>query len=213
MSVAVATQSTQTRWDAALSRARNEGIRLRAGSAAGRYQVISNGHTYDTTADTCTCMAALNGDPICKHRAAVRSAERMANAAKPVTCTECRGHGWISTDGGWSAFRCLNCGGAGTVPALRIVVANDDSPEPTPPAAPGSRAVELNTELAELTAELERNHERLYQLNGKMERQGGRLSDRDFAALCREGDRNRDIHDRIQTVRALLSVDSRKVAA
>jgi hypothetical protein len=69
-------QDTPERWEAALQRAKDAGVKVYA-LGYGRFAVTSAhdaGKAYQVTThpETCTCPAAQGGDPVCLHRAAVR---------------------------------------------------------------------------------------------------------------------------------------------
>ncbi len=73
---AIATRpNTPIRWAAALDRARSKGIKLFHDVVDGHYYALSSdGHTlYPVSAFSCACIAAVQGDPVCVHRAALRS--------------------------------------------------------------------------------------------------------------------------------------------
>lgn len=170
MSVALA--STEDRWTAALERARRDGVRLQRTGLETAYRVASGAHTYFASATACSCPAGRAGDPVCKHRAAVRSAEALA--AAPTLCRECRGHGWVSEDD-THVYRCLRCDGRGSVPPPRVVIvaSSDDQPEPDP-SGPAS-------ELPRLYAELDRYNAMLAEY--------GRLSAGDYRRFTTVQDR------------------------
>jgi hypothetical protein len=69
--------NTFDRWSAALDRARREGVTVRqlTGSGAWISTSASDPHVaYEVSVHRCTCKAAeMGGDPICKHRAALRA--------------------------------------------------------------------------------------------------------------------------------------------
>lgn len=71
-------RDTPQRWQQAASRAAAEGIQIRQLQGSGQW-VASSGHDATTAyevrvtgavAHGCDCLAGLNGDPVCKHRAA-----------------------------------------------------------------------------------------------------------------------------------------------
>ncbi|MCC6943056.1 MAG: hypothetical protein IT335_00680 [Thermomicrobiales bacterium] len=74
--------NTEARWNAALERAHAEGLRVRLADGETDVYRVSSGRDagvwYFTDATYCTCDACAHGDPVCKHRAAVRSALRLA---------------------------------------------------------------------------------------------------------------------------------------
>lgn len=101
--------ATPQRWLKAAERAENEGVRIlqiqgtgqwiatsgKGGSAAYELQITGN------VAHDCDCLAGLNGDPVCKHRAAfylLIGALMMPEPEPPApvrmrTCPECGGGG------------------------------------------------------------------------------------------------------------------------
>ena len=69
-------QDTPERWEAALTRAKQANVKVYE-LGRGRYAVTSAhdpSKAYEVTSvpETCTCPAAMGGDPICLHRGAVR---------------------------------------------------------------------------------------------------------------------------------------------
>jgi len=74
--VPISRPNTVARWQAALERARREGISVRQLTASGAWiaSSASDPHiAYEVSVHRCTCKAAEFGDdPVCKHRAALR---------------------------------------------------------------------------------------------------------------------------------------------
>lgn len=70
---------TFARWDAALKRANDKGLRLFQHGATGQWFCSgSDGQTvYGVGHFTCECAAALANDPVCQHRALYREACRV----------------------------------------------------------------------------------------------------------------------------------------
>ena len=67
-------QATQTRWSAVKERGEREGVQVRQ-LGCGAWIATSGtdvGGAYVVTFHDCECRAALEGDPVCKHRAALR---------------------------------------------------------------------------------------------------------------------------------------------
>ncbi|MDQ3694334.1 MAG: hypothetical protein M3464_11995 [Chloroflexota bacterium] len=149
-------QATPTRWQSAVERAISEGVQVRqlAGSgawiatsgsdAATAYEIEVTGEV----AHGCSCLAGINGDPVCKHRAAFYFAlglldpepEPPAPALAP--CGYCFGRGWetvIGKSGAAYRFDCQVCDGAGSVPV------EDGDNEPSSPAATHSPFVPAPT--------------------------------------------------------------------
>jgi hypothetical protein len=101
--------SSRARWQKAAQRAISEGIQVR--QLAGSGQWVANSGTdaavayeVDVTGNVahgCDCLAGLNDDPVCKHRAAFYlligalsidpEPESPAPALAPVVCFRCRG--------------------------------------------------------------------------------------------------------------------------
>ena len=83
------------------------------------------GTAYEVTPWECECHAGQHGDPVCKHRAALR--ERLGalllndepeppTPAPPTACHNCHRHGWgyRTVDGGrMERVTCWVCGGSG----------------------------------------------------------------------------------------------------
>jgi hypothetical protein len=128
---------TPARWEKAAERAEIEGIRVcqlqgsgqwiaTGGSQSGMaYEVAVTGNV----AHGCDCLAGMNGDPVCKHRAAfylligalvVPEPEPPAPALV-VDCAECHGCGVLFDRQlerrGLLYPTCPTCGGAGVVDA------------------------------------------------------------------------------------------------
>jgi hypothetical protein len=126
--------SSPARWQKAAQRAIAEGIQVRqlAGSgqwiansgndATGAYEVDITGNV----AHGCSCLAGLNDDPVCKHRAAFYlligaldlSPEPVGPAPSlTVDCPDCHGCGVVYDHtlerAGWLYPPCAECGGSG----------------------------------------------------------------------------------------------------
>lgn len=205
MTAAVAQQITchrniSSRWERASERARIASVQVTAIDDLGTYRVNSAtypGVSYESDGTLCTCQAAANGDPVCLHRAAVRD----HIAAQQSRCPVCNGTGveFISI-WDWKAGCAVN------LYSQPCECTTDRAPEPAPGVA------ELTKELEETEAELAESHDRLYRLNVILNRDG-RLSSSDYRELCREGDRNRALHDRIREIKAQLAAQIVLVAA
>ncbi len=66
---------TPARWQAALRRALEEGVETRQLAGCGMWIATSSteaGTAYEVTPWSCECHAGQFGDPVCKHRAALR---------------------------------------------------------------------------------------------------------------------------------------------
>jgi hypothetical protein len=110
--------SSPARWRKAAERAAAEGVQVRQLAGSGQWIASSgsdNTVAYEVevtgnVAHGCGCLAGLNNDPVCKHRAAFYlligaldpEPEPPASAA-PVICFRCRG----------TAVGCPVCQGAG----------------------------------------------------------------------------------------------------
>ncbi len=116
------------RWQAALRRALAEGIEIRQLAGCGMWIATSSnqaGTAYEVTQWECECHAGQHGDPVCKHRAALR--ERLGvlllddepeppTPAAPAACHNCHGHGsgYGTVEGGrMDRVTCWVRGGSG----------------------------------------------------------------------------------------------------
>ena len=116
--------SSPSRWMKAAERAITEGVQIRQLAGSGQW-IASSGSdatvAYEVevtgnVAHGCGCLAGLNDDPVCKHRAAfylligaidlTPEPDPPALGAAPIICFRC---------GGWEAG-CLVCQGAGIAP-------------------------------------------------------------------------------------------------
>lgn len=84
--------NTPVRWLRAAERALGEGIQIRQVAGTGQW-VASSGsdaavayevQVIGNVAHDCDCLAGLNGDPVCKHRAAFYVLIGALNASPPV---------------------------------------------------------------------------------------------------------------------------------
>jgi hypothetical protein len=127
--------SSPARWQKAAQRAISEGIQVRQLAGSGQWVANSGSdasvaYEVEVTgniAHGCSCLAGLNDDPVCKHRAAFYlligalsvdpEPEPPAPSLAPVVCFRCRG-----TEPG-----CPVCAGAGvaalTAQAAALVAA------------------------------------------------------------------------------------------
>ena len=115
------------RWQAALARAIAAGLEVFVIDGA-RERVVTSASRLDTVYRTdgrsCTCAAALAGDPVCQHRAAARAclgwltlpddAPAVAETASGASCFWCSGSGRQAGVDGFE--RCDRCGGTGQRP-------------------------------------------------------------------------------------------------
>ena len=122
-------QATPERWQKAARRAIDEGVQVRQLAGSGQWVATSGSdpavayevEVVGNIAHGCTCLAGLNDDPVCKHRAAFYlSIGALAGEPEPeppapagVVCFRCRG-----TDAG-----CPVCAGAGVAPLTRQAAA------------------------------------------------------------------------------------------
>jgi hypothetical protein len=125
--------STPERWQHAADRAFTEGIEVRHVADSGAWVATSGrdsatAYTVDVTgaiAHGCGCLAGLNDDPVCKHRAAFYLLIG-ALAPTPATrqCPECCGGGVVYIPdcerAGWPHPACPACQGSGELPASII---------------------------------------------------------------------------------------------
>ncbi len=114
--------SSPARWMKAAERAVAEGVQVRQLAGSGQWIASSGSDStvaYEVqvtgnVAHGCDCLAGLNGDPVCKHRAAFYlligaldpEPEPPAAASAPVICFRCRG----------AEVGCPVCQGAGVRP-------------------------------------------------------------------------------------------------
>lgn len=109
------------RWQSALRRADEKNVRLYRVEVSGAYIATSGTTTtvaYQTDGISCECAAAVQGDPVCIHRARFWQAMGMLAlevepAPATMSCTFCRGTGEFWADGQWSADTCGACNGRG----------------------------------------------------------------------------------------------------
>ena len=114
---------TPERWQRALDRAVAAGLEVFTVADTGERMVTSASkldtlHRSDGL--TCTCEAALAGDPVCCHRAVVRRVLGWFGRTPPlVACFGCRGEGWVYVEAGGDAWPykigCAPCRGTGRV--------------------------------------------------------------------------------------------------
>lgn len=181
------------RWHRASERAQLAGVTITPVDDLGTYRVTSAskpGVSYETDGIHCTCDAAANGDPVCLHRAAVRD-----QLAAPKPCVWCHGTGiYASALTNWDGVPCSCL-----------------TPEPAGPA-PAVARLAIEEELCWIEAELAKNYDTLHRLNTRLERDG-RLNEREWAALDRAGDRDRDLHERMRALTLALTAEKVSVAA
>jgi hypothetical protein len=118
------------RWAKAAERAIAEGIQVRQLQGSGQWVASSGGdatvaYELDVTgavAHGCACLAGLNNDPICKHKAAffilvgaIDPHPEPTPPAPAVRCWRCFGDGecWVRGE----LVACPICGGNGRLPA------------------------------------------------------------------------------------------------
>jgi hypothetical protein len=122
------------RWQKALERAVANGLEVFTVHDTGERMVTSASRLdvlHRTDGRACTCEAALAGDPVCQHRAAVRFLLGWlgpASVAVPAECSTCTGRGWSYGEVGGghgipSRLTCCRCAGTGRSPVVPVVVA------------------------------------------------------------------------------------------
>ncbi len=131
-------QANPARWRKAVERAIAENIQVRQLAGSGAWIATSGSdasvaYEVEVTGDVahgCNCLAGLNDDPVCKHRAAYYLAVGLLDSpegAQPeppapvsiVICPTCKGEGELrmQTGGRLSDYwvsKCRHCAGAGT---------------------------------------------------------------------------------------------------
>ena len=121
--------ASSERWQAALRRALEKNIEVFVVADTGERMATSASHLdqlHRVTADTCTCPAAVAGDPCCLHRAALRFVLGQLTLDEPeetpatIPCPDCVGKGWAyqEVDGGraWpDQIPCRRCRSTGRV--------------------------------------------------------------------------------------------------
>ena len=121
-------QDAPERWQQALNRAIAQGVTVRQLAGSGAWIATSGTDSeaaYIVTRDTCECHAGEAGDPVCKHRAALR--RRLGLLAIPAVviefetvapatpiCRDCAGSGMVRYHQGgglsnWIEVRCRRC--------------------------------------------------------------------------------------------------------
>lgn len=122
--------NTAVRWMKAAERAVAEGVRVMQLPTCGVWVASSSSDAataYVVTTDDCECHAGAHGDPVCKHRAALRLHLGLMTLPEPVAapvvmparmCTDCLdtgfarmrvGHGlndWVAVPCSCPAGRC-----------------------------------------------------------------------------------------------------------
>jgi len=118
-------RETPARWQKALTRAIAQGLEVFVAADTGERFVTSASHLdtlHRTDGYTCTCDAALGGDPVCQHRAVVRYVQGCLGVTTDTEpqlagCVRCNGCGRIPNDYLERYDTCPICGGTGVVPA------------------------------------------------------------------------------------------------
>jgi hypothetical protein len=114
------------RWQKALPRALLGGVEVFRVAGTGEMVATSAtrlGTVYRVDATHCECLAALNGDAVCAHRAAARFILGMlTDDSAPTRCPSCAGAGQVEC---WVAghvagpMTCSVCAGSGRRPVER----------------------------------------------------------------------------------------------
>ena len=125
-------EATEARWQAALARAVSNGLEAFVAADTGE-RFVTSASKLDTLhrcdGHQCSCDAALAGDPVCMHRAVVRSVmgwlPEFEDAPVPtIACPECSGGGVVYVKecarSGWPHPTCPVCAGSGesSIPIL-----------------------------------------------------------------------------------------------
>ena len=119
-------RATPARWRAALDRAVEHGLEVFVVADTGERLVTSASRLdtlHRTDGRSCTCEAAVGGDPVCSHRAAVRCALGWVLTPGCEACAgtgrdpECKGH---KTPTGRVVCECEACGGTGLAPVSAL---------------------------------------------------------------------------------------------
>jgi hypothetical protein len=139
------------RWCKAVERAAQEGIRVCQLQGSGQWIATSGSQpavAYEVqvtgnVAHDCDCLAALNGDPVCKHRAAfyllIGALDLTPEPDPPapvltLDCSACRGCGVMYSRelerAGLLYPSCATCGGTGVHPEPAPLVAPHADPIP-----------------------------------------------------------------------------------
>jgi hypothetical protein len=118
----VSRRDTQERWQSALKRANDKGVKIYRIESTGQF-IATSGTTvttaYAVDGVRCECAAAVHGDPVCQHRAAYWAAQGMLTVEETVpatrACYPCDGSGQVWSEGSWSPDPCFYCRGKGRV--------------------------------------------------------------------------------------------------
>jgi hypothetical protein len=143
------THESPARWRAAFHRAAADALDLfEVIGMPGFFAVTSSADpslVYLATSTTCTCRAAIEGDNVCKHRAAVRAALGtlgpapalapvagvMQDRPAPAVCAACHGRKTVlfGDEHHWPyEVRCPRCKGSGIAPIPKWAPAADAEP-------------------------------------------------------------------------------------
>lgn len=108
---------TPERWAAALARAVSEGVTVRQLAGSGAWIATSGTDAdvaYVVSITACECRAACEGDPVCKHRGALRHKLGILSPEPPPVCPACGGRGgqWLDCYPQWAQWEaCRACTG------------------------------------------------------------------------------------------------------
>ena len=138
MNAVVRKPETAERWAKALERAIAHGIEVFTSAVDGQRFATSATQLdtlYPVDAYTCACPAALAGDPVCQHRAALRFIlgwlsldDAPGDPAATIDCGACHGRGWWYAEAmGGRVFpekvACPRCDGSGQMPVRLHAIA------------------------------------------------------------------------------------------
>lgn len=127
--------ATPARWQAAAQRAVAEQIQIRQLQSTGEWIATSGSDTNlaylvavtGAIAHGCDCLAGLNGDPVCKHRAAyylsigalsLDAALEVSRDGRWIACAVCGGQGAVE-GAARRRHTCTACNGRGRFPHVK----------------------------------------------------------------------------------------------
>ena len=115
----VSRRQSLDRWQSALKRATDKGVKIFQIESTGVYVATSGSRpitAYQTDGIRCECPAGVAGDPVCQHRAKFWQAMGMLELDGPqaVACASYDATGQVWLEGSWSADECWYCSGRGS---------------------------------------------------------------------------------------------------